>query len=228
MLFPVLKFESTVQVDDQTRLNASKSYVSQDEAALTLIEIDPDGTGFIDVTATGYLDYEYSTAGVKVVTLRIDNGTTPITKAYSVTVLTAAVDLLFSSDETLTAYEPDILTYVRDGRNSFKDAHRRVQFLMLDWLDSNRYWKSTGARYAKEDLIDIQDFKEWSTFWALQLIFEGLSDKVDDKWSQKAAVYRGLAKAASERGTLRLNTNGDTELTAGEKTDNISKGLIRI
>jgi hypothetical protein len=227
MLFPVLKFESKVQVDDQTRLDGSKSYVSQDEDALDLIEIDPDGSGFIDVTETRYLDYEYSTAGTKLVTIRVDNGTTPVTKTYDLVVVSSEDDMLFSSDEVLAAYEPDILNYVRAGRNSYKDVHRRVQALILDWLDSNRLWKSGTERYVASDLIDIQDFKEWSTFWALQLIFESLSDKVDDKWSEKAKMYKSMAKAASERGTLRLDANANGEITSGERVDNISKGLIR-
>lgn len=227
MLFPVLKFESKVQVDDQTRLDASKSYVSQDEAALTIIEIDPDGTGYINVTATKYLDWQFAVAGTTTATVRIDNGTTPVTKSYDITVVTAATDSLISNDESLSVYEPDLLSFVRPGRNSYKDVHRRVDALILDWLDSNRLWKTNGDRYVKADLIDQQDFKEWATFWALQLIFEGLSDKVDDKWAQKAGVYKALAKAACNRGTLRLDSNGSGEITSGEKFDNISKGLIR-
>jgi len=228
MLFPVLKLESTVQVDDQTRLDGSKSYVSQDEAALTVIEIDPDGSGYIDVTSTGYLDYQYATDGDKTVSLRVDNGTTPVVKTYTVSVLSVADDMLFSTDETLTAYEPDILLYVRAGRNSYKDIARRVQTLIVDWLDYNRYWKQGGQRYVKADLVDIQDFVEWSAFWTLQLIYQGLSDKVDDKWSAQATVYRTYAQEACARGTIRLDHNGDGEIdSANDLTDNVSKGLIR-
>lgn len=226
MMFPVLRNESVVQVNDQTRLDASRSY-SAGVAVIDTIEIDPDGSGYIDVSAMGFIDYQYPTPGVKTVLVRVDNGTTPVVGTFTLTVVTEADDKLIANDNTLSQYEPDILTYVRPGRNSFKDVHRRVQKLILDWLDSNRYWKRGKDRFTAADLIDIQDFTEWSALWALALIYEGLSDKVDDKWMQKALKYKALAESASERGTLRLDTNADGVITDGEKTDNVSKGLIR-
>lgn len=227
MLFPVIRYESTVQVDDQTRIDASKSYVSQGDDAIDSIEIDP-GSGFVDVTATGgYLDHEYSAPGEYTVTVRVDNGSGPVDKIVVITALSAEEDGLFSDDGVLTQYEPDILTYVREGRNSYKDVHRRVQKLILDWLDSNRYWKKGKDRYELADLIDIQDFREWAALWALSLIYEGLSDKVDDKWMAKALKYKGLAESASERGTLRLDVDADGTVDDYEKTDNISKEMIR-
>jgi len=223
-LFCVLKNEKTVQVDDQTRLDARSSYANAGDA-ITQVEIDPGDGTYIDVTSDRYLDTQYETDGDKTLRVRL-NATEE--KSFSLSVITEANDALFVDDSKLEVHEPDLLRYVRDGRNSYKDVHRRVQALILDWLDSNRFWKNNGDRFVIADLIDQQDFKEWATFWALQLIFQGLSDKLDDKWDQKADVYRQMAFDARERGTYRLDKNDDGELTVGEKTDNSSKGLIRI
>lgn len=222
-LFPVLKFEEIVAVDDKTRLDARDSYANGGDA-ITQLEIDP-GTGtYIDVTSAKYIDTQFPSAGDKTINVRI-NGTE--VKSFTLPVISIADDKLFSNDADLETHEPDILKYVKAGRNSFKDVHRRAQTIILDWLDKNRVWKKQDARYTKDDLVDVQDFVEWSTFLTLQLIFEGLSDKNDDKWKAKADKYKADALDARERGTYRLDYNEDGTLTLGEKVDNWSKELIR-
>jgi len=44
MIFGVLELEKVIQIDDRTRLDASKSYTTPDEGDITLIEIQPEGT----------------------------------------------------------------------------------------------------------------------------------------------------------------------------------------
>ena len=56
-IFPNAELEEVVQVDDKTRLDARKSFVSKDEADVTLIEVEPEaGSGFIDVTGSSFKD----------------------------------------------------------------------------------------------------------------------------------------------------------------------------
>jgi len=223
-LYPVLKTEGIVQVDDQTRLSALSSY-SNGGDSITQIEIDAgDGNGFLDVTSDRYLDVQYDSDGDKTVQVRLNASST---ESQTLSVLTVAADLLFSTDRDLEVHEPEILRYVREGRNSYLDVHRRVQTLILDWLDYNRYWKRDNVRFEKADLIDIQDFKQWSTYYVLQIIFEGLSDKNDDKWMEKSAVYKQLAESARGRGTYRLDKDGSGEIDPDELKDNWSKPLIR-
>lgn len=223
-LYPVLKTEGIVQVDDQTRLSALSCYANGGDT-ITQIEIDAgDGNGFIDVTSDRYLDVQYASDGDVTVQVRVNGSDTA---SETLSVLSEADDLLFSSDRDLEVHEPEILRYVREGRNSYKDVHRRVQTLIIDWLDYNRYWKRDNVRFEKADLIDIIDFKQWSTYYVLQLIFEGLSDKNDDKWMEKAAVYKQLAESARQRGTFRLDRDGSGDIDPDEFRDNWSKPLIR-
>ena len=225
-LYAVLKFELVVQVEDQTRLDASSAYANGGDS-ISQVEIDAgDGNGFIDVgTSNRFLDVQYPTNGSKTIQLRL-NGTE--TKSYTLEALSVADDNLFSSDGELEIHEPEILRYVREGRNSYLDVHRRVQTLILDWLDANRIWKDQSNRYEKADLVDIEDFRRWSAYWVLQIIFEGLSDKNDDKWMQKAQVYKELAFSSRSRGTFRLDSDGDGQIDENsELVDNWSRSLQR-
>ena len=83
-IFGVLDFDPVVQVNDKIRLKAIRSFVSKDEAAITLVEIEPvAGNGFIDVTDADpnelFLDWSYATDGTAVVSLRITTDGAPVT-----------------------------------------------------------------------------------------------------------------------------------------------------
>jgi hypothetical protein len=86
-------------------------------------------------------------------------------------------------------------------------------------------WQRDGSRYTAADLIDIQDFKEWSKYLTLQIIFESLSNAVDDVFSRKAEKYSSMATKAKNRGVLRLDYNDNDEIDDFEKTD-LRTGLL--
>lgn len=227
MIFPTLELEQTLQVDDRTRLDATKSYITPDENAITLIEIEPEaGSGFIDVTSSRYLDWQYSTDGSKSVTVRITTDGAPVTFSKTLPVLSVADDRLFSSDSELLPYEPNLLEWVREGRNSFLDVHRAAQDRILSWLDENRIWDEQGDRLTKEDITDLEEVNDWSKFMTLRLIFEGLSNALDDIFHEKALRYMEMESKARNRAALRLDRDNDGE-TDVIKTDLRSMGLYR-
>ena len=209
-MFPVLEIETTLQVNDRTRLSGLKSYNTPDIADITLWEIEPEAAaGFIDVTTNKYLDYQYTTDGDKVVTLRVDNGSTPVTASKTITVVTIVDDNLFSSDPELVPHEPNILNWTREGRNSFLDVHRTAQDRILTWLDEHRIWDTTGNRLTKAAITDIEEVNDWSKFMALKLIFEGISNATDDIFHEKALRYNEMMTSARNRAALRLDRDGD-------------------
>jgi len=227
MIFPTLELEQTVQTDDKTRLSAEKSYVTPDEASITLIEIEPEaGNGFLDVTSDRYLDWQYSTDGDKSVTVRITTDGSPVTFSKTLPVLSAADDRLFSTDSELLPYEPNLLDWVREGRNSFLDVHRAAQDRILSWLDENRIWDNEGNRLTKEDITDLEEVNDWSKFMTLRLIFEGLSNAVDDIFNDKALRYMDMETKARNRAAFRLDRDNDGS-TDETKTDLRSVGLYR-
>jgi len=227
-IFPNLVFEKVVQVDDKTRLNAGASFVSESSPAITKIEIDPHDEGWVTVTSKGYLDWSYSSAGAKAPKVRITVvGGGEQVKTYALTVKTAAEDNLFSNDEDLQNHEPDILKWVKDGRSSYLDLHRRAQELILDTLYRLGYTDRQRNRLGPEAVVDILEVKEWSTFMVLYLIFNGLSNAVDDVFMKKSELYKNKAKARMTSATLKLDLNGDGELSPGETKDMTSIWVVR-
>ncbi len=221
-LFPNLEVESTVQVNDRTRLNAGKSFVTQDATAISKVEIDPGTGSFIDLALTAdqlldrstwYLDYQWDTAGAKACRSRITATTTEIA-AKTVTVVTEAIDYLFCTDEDLAVHEPDILRWVRTGRNTFKDIHRACQTEIVDWLDEQGYVDSSGNKYTKDAIVDITEVRQWSKFIALRMIYEGIQNAEDDVFEKKAKLYGGKELHHRNRCILRLDVDGDE--TCGE------------
>lgn len=229
MIFPLIETESTVQVNDKTRLNCIKSYISKDEAAVTLVEIEPEASaGFIAITGASpiqsknwFLDWSYATAGSKVVTLRITTNGAPVTFTKSLTIISEADDKLWSSDADLITHEPDIMNWVRPGRASFLDYHRMAQTRILEWLDNLKVWNKDSEKFTKDDIelaIAYDDLKRISSYWALELIFGGLSNKTDDVFAEKAKEYRASRRElCGDRSRIRADYNKDGETTSNEQ-----------
>jgi len=227
-IFPNLFLENIVQVDDKTRLNAGASFVSSNSPNILKIEIDPDAEGWIDVTVKGYLDWVYTTAGAKAPKVRVTVvGGGEQSKTYALTVRTKLEDNLFSNDEDLQNHEPDILKWVKDGRSSYLDLHRRAQELILDTLYRLGYTDRQRNRLGADAVVDILEVKEWSTYMVLYLIFNGLSNAVDDVFMKKAEIYKNKAKARMTSATLKLDLNGDGELSPSETQDMTSIWVVR-
>lgn len=231
-LFPNLHYEATLQVNDKTRLDASSSYVDKSEAALTSIEIEPEAAaGFISVfdanSNNWYLDYQYATDGAKAVTVRVDNGSGPVTATFTINVLTAADDRLFSTDQDLLAVRNDILKYLPEERNSFLNVHRKAQELIIADFDERGITDFEGNKLTKADVVDLSEVNEWSTYLALKLIFEDLSNAIDDVFERDAQRYMSEMLKHRDRSFLRLDLNNDGNLDLGEGVRMKSLGLIR-
>jgi hypothetical protein len=230
-IFGNIELESMVQVNDKTRINCSKSFVSKDNAAVTLVRIKPESTGsFITVSGSPvlakdfFLDWEYATSGTKTVTLEITAGVLQ-TFTKTIEVVSASSDSLYSSDSDLTAIEPDILKWIPSGRNSFLNVHRAAQGLILDWLDSIRVWRNDGTKLTKADLKLTDDLKQLSIYTTLELIFMGISNKVDDVFLAKAREYRVKSLDVKNRGRIQADFNGNGTL---EKEDAYDMKSFRI
>jgi hypothetical protein len=210
MIFPILELESQLRVNDKSRLDGSKSFLSPDEAAITLVEIEPEiGAGFIDVTSNRYLDWLYTTDGTKTVSLRITTDALPTVFTKDIDVILEENDILFSSDDDLVAHEDDILRYVRSGRSSFIDKHRLAKKRIVRWLSEQRIYDLDGNNLTDAAIMDVEEVNEWSKFYVLYIIFNSLSNAIDDIFAQKAALYQSLAKDAQQRSAIRLDRNGD-------------------
>lgn len=211
-IFPNLLIESVVQVGDKTRLDARKTFISLGESAITLVRIKPEAAGsFVDVTSQKYLDWQYSTAGTKVVSVEVTTNGSPVVVTKNLISISEVDDHLFSGDAELVDHEPSIMGYVKEGRNSFLNVHRAAQDRIVTWLDEQRIWDDQGNRLTKNAIADVQEANDWSKYLVLQLTFEGISNATDDIFHEKSLRYKALAEAARNRASIRLDLDGDSE-----------------
>jgi hypothetical protein len=210
MIFPILKSDLVVQVGDKLRLDSSKTFITPDEAAITLIEIEPDtGLGFFDVTAAGYLNWVYSTGGDKTATLRVTTNLITETIELNISCLTAVQDKLFSSDNDLMGHESKIYDYLPKEYSSFNHLHRSSQSVIMDSLTQRGYEKAIGVPLTKADIFNVDEVKQWSKFLTLSTIFSASSNEVNDFFSVKAQQYKELAERSAQRAYVTLDTDQD-------------------
>jgi hypothetical protein len=235
MIFPYIETEEVVQIGDRTRLDASKTYASKGLLTITKVEIEPEtGAGFIDVTgskASDWLtDWEYLTAGTKTITIKVTDSDTPTPSEYTRTgtieVLTEADDALWSTDGDLVAEEPDVLKYVRRGRNTFKDIHREAQRQILQLLDRKGY-RIQGRKIVAADLVDKSEAAEMSKYLALYMIMAGQRSQTDDVYQAKADKYMSKYQIASQRQIIGIDLDGDGTVSEGEGVNIATAKLVR-
>jgi hypothetical protein len=210
--FPILQTENKVQVFDKLRLSGVKSFSSKGEEQILKVSIEPNTLeGFIDVTGTSekdwYLDWAYSTPGEKVATIKLEGETITETSSCIVTCLSEEEDKLFSSDEDLTQHEYDILSWLPEGKSSYKYVHRAAQERILAYLDEKGFVDVYGDKFTLSSVIDTGEFNQWSKFLTLRLIFESLSNATDDIFHKKAERYYSLSIQARNRVFIRIDTN---------------------
>jgi hypothetical protein len=219
MIFPNLRFENIVQVDDKFRLDASDSFVTADETVQDVLIEAEFGAGFISIYNVDprrwNLDYAYEVDGTKEITLRIVTDNNTKDKNYSIECLSEINDALLSDDNDLYPYEPLLSNYLPVGKNSFKYAHRAAQTKILSYLDENRIWRNDGSIYTKQDLVDVQgsefkdQFKLWSAFEALLIILESSQVSDSDIFQEKKEEYALMRNRHRNRAALSLDQDGD-------------------
>ncbi len=234
-IYPALINESIVQASDLTRLDASRTSVTPGEVEISKLEIqpetdtdpmaDPDAAVWFDVTNQKYLDWEYATDGEKTVTVRVATDGDPVEITRTLLVITEADDNLLSSDEELRTFEHSVQDYLPAGRNTFKNIHRQCQKLIIDHINENGTRDSANALITPAAIVHTQQFRKWATFLALQIIFEGLSNEVDDVFHKKSENYGSLAFKASQLAIISLDLNGDGKDDADNES--VSFGSIR-
>lgn len=227
MIAPIIETESVIQAGDKTRIDATKSFVSKGETAITNVEIEPEtGAGYITVfnadSKQWFLDWVY--AGITrtvTVSCRVTNSGGPQTSTKTMLVTSFADDKLFSTDSDLIALEPDVLKWVRKGRSSFLDVHRLAQKKIIEWLDETGHRNEDGTKISKAELLDVSEVQPWSRDLALSLIFMGLSNQTDDVFMKKTQYYASQAKDRSDRAVIAGDFNKDSVLDQGEQIDSI-------
>lgn len=162
----------------------------------------------------------------KRVTLAAGNGVDTDIKYFYPMIYNEDGDYLFSDDGLIQQHEPDIWKWVPPGRASFLDVHRRSQELIMAWIDEKGYISTLGEKFSKFDIKDLEEVRQWSGMMTLRLIFEGISNAVDDVFDRKAKKYSLLEEAARQRAVLRIDTDGTGDIEDNVEGLSISSGSL--
>ena len=221
-IFGIIKCDDQVYSGDKIRINVSESFLAQGLAFATVsheISVDAGATWY-DVSLKKGIDWIFSTAGTKTISLRL-NTTLPSSQTFTrdITVLDLSLANLFSKDFDLYVHEPEIDQYLPKKWSSWNMVHKRAQDWIVDFLDEKGIFAQDGTKYAAADLTDKQQVKQLSVYKTLQFIFEGNSNVVGDLFSIKAAKYETLSNTKASRSQLDLDYNKNAVADDFEKTN---------
>lgn len=146
-----------------------------------------------------------------------DNDDDVVTFTKTIPVVSEIADNLFSSDDQLRRHEVNIMSFVPEGRSSWKNIHRRSRDLIMQWLDTEGYMDNLLAKITPKRIQDITELTDWSAMQALQLIFESIHNAEKDVYDEKAKVYEGKIPFYRNRAVLRLDLNEDGTVDLGEQ-----------
>jgi hypothetical protein len=164
----------------------------------------------------------------KAITITIGDGTTTANKTEYIEVYSKDGDALFSSDGDLKAHKEDIMNYLRPGRNSYLNFHRRAQDLIISTLDREGFVDVYGVPYSIDAFVNLEEFRQWSTFMTLRLIFEDRSNAIDDVFDRWAKNYGAQESQAKSRAILRIDIDGDGSTEIGEGIGFKSSRCVRV
>lgn len=247
-IFIAVNYDDVCQVGDKIRFDLTKSFVARPKVTgvdITKIEVSPINDGnYLTIHDSSipaiklavkdwYFDWVYKTQDdaspghIQEIAFRFtasDSSTETVIKEFSL--LTAAQDNLFSTDNDLISHEPDILKWLPDGRSTWNYIHRRCRDRILSYLFEKGYKNSDGTPFDKDQILEKYDAKEWSTFMALKIIFGSITNSKDDVFLQKAKFYETLEGRAATT-DIRIDINKDNITGAGESVNMNGPLLIR-
>lgn len=220
----------TYDVEDKITIAATGSFVllvqtgiNRNNSLSTIIgfrkEFDTDITSSLKGARTEFL--------TRAVTVTIGDGTLTSTQVKNIKVFSEDGDKLFSNDNDLIAQQFDIMRWLPIEKSTFNFKHRRAQDLIMSWLDEKGYVNVFGQKFLKKDVFDIDEFRQWSTFMVLKLIFEGNHNAVDDIHKDKAGVYSANEIAAKARTVLRIDIDRDGKVDVFEDINSSTGRIFR-
>lgn len=237
MFFIDIDSESIIQLNDRLRINLKKSAGTNDQSPVSKVEVRPYGAAsFIQVSdnmmpldnTKWFLDWEYDSIGSKVITAKFTFvDLSVVTKDLAISCIDEATDGLYSNDDDLKIHENDIKEFLKQGKTSFKNFHRRAQTLILDELDRKGFRLQDGSKITKAEILDKSEVKEWSTYLTLKLIFESISNAKDDIFRIKSEAYRICEKNTKDKAFLIFDWNKDSAITEIDKSFIGSMEMVR-
>lgn len=221
-VFSVIKSDDQVFTGDKIRIDVSGSFLAPGLTFATIShEVSTDGgVTWYNVTAKKTVDWIFTTAGVKTISLRLST-TEPqsVVSTKTITVLNLATQGLFSKDADLYEQEPEIDEYLPKKWSSWNMVHYASQKWIMDLLDEKGIFDQDGNKYVVADVLDVEQLRQLSIYKTLETIYQGNSKIVGDLFSIKRDKYSQLVNTKASRSNLVLDYNKNEEADPYEKTD---------
>lgn len=220
MLFPQIKTDLVVQINDMFRISAAKSFATAGEE-VTEVNIYPDSVGQPLVVFDVYevdqdcwlLDWAYETAGEYVIKLEIKTALDTKEITHNITAMTEEEDNLLSNDQEIESYENELKRYIPEGRNSWKYIHRKAQEEILDYLYRNGKLNPDYTAITKDQLKPESRLMKWATFEAMLLIYQDLKTSNAEAFNEKLSDYSIKRNEARKRYLIKYDEDRDGQIT---------------
>jgi hypothetical protein len=233
----VLNSESIVRVGDKIRLDASPTTYVPVTPSITIasVTIKPEATAPVfNVTGSPvnkkgwFVDYFYSTHGVKTVTVEVTlSDSTVSTKTFSVTVLSEADDKLLVDDSEFRSLDFELMRFIPDGYSSWRHVHRRATAETLFFINALRLKRYDGQPLGFDEVNGSRLARQFATLTSLSLIYQQLSNKPDDKFYQRYLDAKKSLEQLKATPDWVFDFDGDGELTSNESADLLTGRLLR-
>tara|TARA_R110000868_G_C10972548_1_gene770420 strand:- start:14896 stop:15594 length:699 start_codon:yes stop_codon:yes gene_type:complete len=224
MIFLNCANEDLVQVNDKTRIDVSRSFVSGDD--VTDILIKPEASeSYISIFNTDqkkwFLDWSYATDGEKSISVQATDGVNTITQTFTINIISVEEDNLYSNDSQVFKIESELKNYFPQGRNSYINMHREAQSRILSVLDRKRIWDNDGNPYDKNQLNVTGELSLWSLYETILMIYTDLFISVGDKFAEKVNEYKSLRNIERDRGAIRVDKNNSGTIENESETQDL-------
>lgn len=219
MLFPKADIDGLIQIADMFRIDASKSFKTNNEE-LTEFNIYPDFDNspltvfnvLSDCDEDHYLDWAYETAGDYTVKIEMKTLSETSEKTYLIEAISEEDDNLLSNDSMIYSYESELKKYLPFGRNSWKYLHRKAQEEILDYFYRNAILNPDNTKIEKSQLIGDK-LDKWSTFETILLIYQDIKTSNAEAFNEKIVDYSMKRNEARKRYLISYDSNKDGIIT---------------
>lgn len=126
---------------------------------------------------------------------------------------------LFSVDDDLFRFEPDLKCFLPDAQSDYLPQHIAAKDVIVEELIRSKILDTVdGHEDAESQLLRPEELNLLSIYKVLEIVFSFVSSSGSDKFSDKAIFYRSLYLDELEKvkKSLTVDTNKDGKVQDGE------------
>lgn len=206
--FGFILSDSKVFVKDLIQFDFSRSKFSPDEpAAIISHEFSIDNINWINVSEKKTIDWAFNTVGAKTIYLRLTSNIGFNVFNSDIEVMDLVSAKLFTDDNDLVGYEPDIMKYLPKKWSSWNIIHLRAQDYIMNLLSEKAILDKDGNPYTKDDIENKTEVRDWAAALVLRYIFSSTSNADKDVFKAKADQYDEVENDRASRARISLDYN---------------------